>query len=137
LKAQVFEYQGEGIECVYNNGHWVMCIKNWKPNNDIREIKYLEVHHETDEQFVLVHGKAVLLTASRQDDAFQIDLTLMEPGKVYNVPKETWFNTITEKDTKLIYVQDAGTTEKNSMYCDMTEKELETVRESAAILLHK
>lgn len=84
-----------------------------------------------------MHGKAVLLTASRQDDAFQIDLTLMEPGKVYNVPKETWFNTITEKDTKLIYVQDAGTTEKNSMYCDMTEKELETVRESAAILLHK
>lgn len=61
----------------------------------------------------------------------------MEPGKVYNVPQETWFNTITEKDTKLIYVQDAGTTEQNSTYCDMTAEELEMVRKEAAVLLHK
>ena len=114
MKAEVFEYQGEGIECVYNNGQWVVCIKNWKPNNDIGEIRYLEVHHETDEQFILVQGKAVLLTASRKNNEFQISLTLMEPGKVYNVPQE-----------------------QNSTYCDMTAEELEMVRKEAAVLLHK
>mgnify|MGYP000674164729 FL=1 len=40
-------------------------------------------------------------------------------------------NTITQKDTKLIYVQDAGTTTENSEYCDMTEVELSMVREKA------
>ena len=38
---------------------------------------------------------------------------------------------ITQKDTKLIYVQDAGTTTENSEYCDMTEVELGMVREKA------
>ena len=59
MKADVFEYEGEGIQCVYDNKKWVVCIKNWKPNNDIEKIQYLEVHHATDEQFILVQGKAV------------------------------------------------------------------------------
>ena len=75
MKADVFEYEGEGIQCVYDNKKWVVCIKNWKPNNDIEKIQYLEVHHATDEQFILVQGKAVLLTASRENDAFKIDHT--------------------------------------------------------------
>ena len=38
MKADVFEYEGEGIQCVYDNKKWVVCIKNWKPNNDIEKI---------------------------------------------------------------------------------------------------
>ena len=97
----------------------------------IEKIQYLEEHHATDEQFILVQGKAVLLTASRENDAFKIDVIPMEPNKVYNVLQGTWFNTITQKDTKLKYVQDAGTTTENSEYCDMTEVELSMVREKA------
>ena len=129
--AECFVHEGEGIQCVFDNKKWVVCIKNWKPNNDISEIRYLEVHHETDEQFVLLAGKAVLLAASRENDAFDIDVIGMEPGKVYNVPQGTWFNTITQKDTKLVYVQDAGTTAENSTYCDMTDAELADVRARA------
>lgn len=132
MNADIFSYEGEGIQCVYDNRNWVMCIKNWKPNNDIDQIQYLEVHHATDEQFVLLKGKAVLLAASRENDVFRIDVIPMEPCKVYNIPRETWFNTITQKDTKLVYVQDAGTTAENSEYCDMTEAELQEVRRIAA-----
>lgn len=132
MKAESFSFEGEGIRCVYDNSRWVLCIKNWKPNNDIEDIHYLEVHHSTDEQFVLLKGKAVLLAASRENNAFQIDVIPMEPYKIYNIPRETWFNTITQKDTKLVYIQDAGTTADNSDYCDMTEKELNKVKERAS-----
>lgn len=135
MNADIFCFEGEGIQCVYDNSSWVMCIKNWKPNNDIENIRYLEVHHATDEQFVLLKGKAVLLAAARANDGFQIDVIPMEPYKVYNIPQGTRFNTITQKDTKLVYVQDAGTTAENSEYCDMTEKELNEVREKAAACL--
>lgn len=27
MKADVFEYEGEGIQCVYDNKKWVVCIK--------------------------------------------------------------------------------------------------------------
>ncbi len=75
-------------------------LKNWKPDNDINGIKHLEIHHSTDEQFILVHGKAILITAEKKENGFSIDLTLMEQGKVYNVPAECWFYSITQKDTK-------------------------------------
>lgn len=131
MYAETFSYLGEGIQCVFDNKKWVVCIKNWKPNNDVDQIQYLEVHHETDEQFILVEGKALLLAAKRHEDHFDIQVIPMERGKVYNVPQETWFNTITQKDTKLIYVQDAGTTEHNSEYQNMTPEELEQVRTAA------
>lgn len=135
MNADIFSYEGEGIQCVYDNGNWVMCIKNWKPNNDIENIRYLEVHHATDEQFVLLKGKAILLAATRENEQFRIDVIPMEPMKVYNIPQGTWFNTITQKDTKLVYVQDAGTTAENSEYCDMTPEELAEVKKKAAEML--
>lgn len=44
-------------------------------------------------------------------------------------------NTITQKDTKLVYVQDAATTAENSEYCDMTQEELNEVKEKASACL--
>lgn len=135
MYAEIFSHEAEGIQCVFDNKKWVVCIKNWKPNNDIDQIQRLEIHHETDEQFILVEGKALLLVAGRSENGFDIQVVPMERGKVYNVPQETWFNTITQKDTKLVYVQDAGTTTENSEYQDMTAEELEQVRQTARKLL--
>lgn len=135
MNAEILSYGGEGIQGVYENGNWVMCIKNWKPNNDITNIQYLEVHHATDEQFVLLKGKAVLLAAAREGERFQIDVIEMKPLQIYNVPQGIWFNTITQKDTKLVYVQDAGTTAANSEYCDMQPDELAEIQKKAAELL--
>lgn len=131
MDTYVFEFEGEGIECVYDNGKWVACIKNWKPNNDIESIERLEVHHESDEQFILVKGKAILLLAESKDSFDDTKLIPMEIGKIYNVPKENWFNTITEKNTKLMYVQDAGTTDKNSEYCYFTEEQKNRIYKEA------
>lgn len=135
MYAEIYSHEAEGIQCVFDNQKWVVCIKNWKPNNDIDQIQYLEIHHATDEQFILVEGKALLLAASRGEQGFCIQVIPMERGKVYNVPQDTWFNTITQKDTKLVYIQDAGTTGENSEYQDMTEEELEYVRQTARELL--
>lgn len=135
MYAEIYSHEAEGIQCVFDNKKWVVCIKNWKPNNDAAQIEYLEIHHETDEQFILVEGKALLLAASRSARGFDIQVIPMERGKVYNVPQETWFNTITRRDTKLVYVQDAGTTGDNSEYQNMTAEELEYVRQRAGELL--
>ena len=135
MYADIYSHEAEGIQCVFDNKKWVVCIKNWKPNNDVDQIQYLEIHHATDEQFILVKGKALLLVASRDEKGFDIQVIPMEQGKVYHVPQDNWFNTITQKDTKLVYVQDAGTTGENSEYQDMTAEELESVRRTAKGLL--
>jgi hypothetical protein len=137
-KAEIFANNDEGIKCVYKNAAWLVSIKNWKPDNDIDGIHHLEVHHETDEQFILSAGKAILITANREDDKFSgVELLGMEPGKVYNVPKETWFYTITRKDTKMMYVQAADTSMENSDFIELSAEEVAYIKETAQKILAK
>ena len=53
MRPDQYENNAEGILCVYKNPKWLVCIKNWKPDNDIAGIAHLEIHHSTDEQFIL------------------------------------------------------------------------------------
>ena len=78
IKPTSYRYDGEGIECAYRNEKWVVCIKNWKPNNDIDGLEHLEIHHTTDEQFILISGKCIIITADRIDGKFNIELTPVE-----------------------------------------------------------
>lgn len=132
MKPDVYENNGEGILCVYKNEKWLVSIKNWKPDNDIDGIAHLEVHHTTDEQFILAAGKAILITARREKDRFtDIALTPMEQGKVYNVPMECWFYSITQKDTKMMYVQDSNCSMENSDFADLTAEQIAGIQAQA------
>lgn len=131
-RPDMYENNGEGILCVYKNEKWLVSIKNWKPDNDITGIAHLEVHHSTDEQFILSTGKAILITAERENDAFKdICLTPMELGKVYNVPAECWFYSITQKDTKMMYVQDSNCSMENSDFADLTAEDVAYIQATA------
>lgn len=131
MKPDIYENNGEGILCVYKNEKWLVSIKNWKPDNDIDGIAHLEIHHSTDEQFILAAGKAILITAEKADDGFKMDLTLMEQGKVYNVPAECWFYSITQRDTKMMYVQDSNCSMENSDFCDLSMDEIAYIQTNA------
>lgn len=106
-----YKNNNEGILCVYKNEKWLVSIKNWKPDNDIEGIVHLEVHHSTDEQFTLAAGKAILITA------------------------ECWFYSITQKDTKMMYVQDSNCSMENSDFCDLSKEEIEYIQTKARKLL--
>lgn len=136
VRPAAYENNAEGILCVYKNEKWLVSIKNWKPDNDIAGIAHLEIHHSTDEQFILSAGKAILITAERENGAFRdIALTLMEQGKVYNVPKEVWFYSITQKDTKMMYVQDANCSMENSDFADLAPEEIGYIQSKAKKML--
>lgn len=131
MKPDIYENNKEGILCVYKNEKWLVSIKNWKPDNDIEGIAHLEIHHSTDEQFILAAGKAILITAEREEDKFNIELTLMEQGKVYNVPKEVWFYSITQQNTKMMYVQDSDCSMENSDFMDLSSEEVGYIQDTA------
>ena len=138
MKPDMFENNKEGISCVYKNEKWLVCIKNWKPDNDINGIAHLEIHHSTDEQFILAAGKAILITAEREGDRFSnVELTLMEQGKVYNVSNEVWFYSITQKDTKVIYVQDSNCSMDNSDFADLSAEDIRDIQDRARRLFEQ
>ena len=76
-------------------------------------------------------GKSILITAVRVGDRFDIQLTLMEQGKVYNVPAECWFYSVTRKDTKMMYVQDSNCSMENSDFLDLSPAEIAYIQEKA------
>lgn len=127
-KIEEFAFEGEGLTRVFENPKWIVGIKNWKPANDITGIDCLERHNETDELFVLLAGHCTLLYANEEKGGLTIQAVNMEPMKVYNIPATLWHNTVTQKDTKLILVEDSNTGMSNSDVLPLDSAQLDSVK---------
>ena len=106
---EVFEHTGEGISEVYDYGKWLLSIKNWREANSVEKIARLEIHYTTDQQFMLISGKACLLLAPEgMDDT-------------------TWFNNVLSKDCKLMYCESSDAVD-NSEYRPMSVQQIKQVK---------
>ncbi len=123
-----YEFSGEGMARVYENSMWTVGIKNWKKANDITNINALERHNETDELFILLEGKCILVYANEINGELKIEKKYMEPMYVYNIPKTLWHNTITEKNTKLILIENSSTSMENSDILELNDEQIGLIR---------
>ena len=128
MKIQSFEMNCEGMQRVYENEKWTVGIKNWKPANDITGLNCLERHNKTDELFVLLSGRCTLISAEEVGGELKMEALEMEPFKVYNIPQSLWHNTVTQKDTKMILIEDVSTGMENSDILDLTPAQIETLK---------
>lgn len=123
-----YEFTGEGMQRVFENEKWTVGIKNWKPANDVTGIDCLERHNLTDELFVLIEGACTLVYANETDKGLEFGAVKMEKDKVYNIPATLWHNTITQKDTKMILIEDSSTSMDNSDILNLDEAQIAAVR---------
>lgn len=128
MEIKKLEFEGEGLTRVFENEKWMVGIKNWKPANDIANTNCLERHNETDELFVLLAGKCVLLFANEENGELKIDAVNMEPKRVYDIPRSLWHNTVTAKDTKLVLIEDSATGAANSDVLNLTDAQIAQVK---------
>lgn len=128
MKILSYTYDGEGLKRVYENEKWTVAIKNYKSANDISNFDNLERHNKTDEFFILLQGKCTLVFANEENGKLVFEKEVMKPNTVYNIPQSLWHNTITEKDTKMILVEDVSTSMDNSDIRKMTEEEIDIVK---------
>lgn len=129
MEIASYEFTGEGMRRIYENEKWTVGIKNWKPANDITGLDMLERHNETDELFVLLSGSCTLISAEETENGWAFDRVEMQPGRVYNIPRTLWHNTITQKDTKMILIEDSNTGESNSDFHRLTAEDLKAIRQ--------
>ena len=123
-----YTFEGEGMQRVFENEKWTVGIKNWKPANDITGIDCLERHNKTDELFVLIAGSCTLIYANETETGLDIGTVKMEPNKVYNIPATLWHNTITQKDTKMILIEDSNTSMANSDIYSLSAEQIEVIK---------
>lgn len=128
MKIAEYTFAGEGMNRVFENEKWTVGIKNWKPANDVSGINCLERHNETDELFVLTEGSCTLIYANESDGKLVFDSVKMEKNKVYNIPATLWHNTVTNRDTKMILIEDSNTSMENSDILELDALQIKVLR---------
>lgn len=107
---------------------WQVAQLNYMPEQDIDNITRLDVHHETDEVFILLQGHAVLIAAAVKGKEVTFEMELLEPNKTYNIPKGLWHNIAMTEECQLIIVEKSNTHVSDFEHHDLTEEEYKEMR---------
>ena len=107
-ELEVFTYDGSGYNPTMHFDSWRVAFLNYAERFD--RIEKLERHLLTDEVFVLLSGKAVLLLGEKAQ------AVNMETGKIYNVKKGAWHAIKVTPDAKILIVENHNTGLENTQY---------------------
>lgn len=88
---------------------WQVAQLNYMPEQDIENINRMDIHHLTDEVFILLKGNAVLISATIDAGAATFELILMKPNITYNIPQGTWHNIAMTEGCETIIVEKSNT----------------------------
>jgi mannose-6-phosphate isomerase-like protein (cupin superfamily) len=120
---EIRTWDGIGFQPLVASHDWLVSILNWEPIFDLDKFGEVERHNNTDEVFVLTHGRAMLFTSNDHE----LRIEEMIPGAVYNVLKGTWHNLLATRDASWIIVENQGTDNSNSEFRQLTESEKEQI----------
>ena len=123
-QVQVLNWTGQGFRPLVEYGGWTVALMNWEQRFDPSGVGDIERHTETDEVFVLTHGKSVLFIAT-EDGIRAFD---MVPGLIYNVTKGTWHSVIGTNETTWLIVESTNTTSQNTNHRSLTEEEIAALK---------
>ncbi len=88
---------------------WQVAQLNYMPEQKIGNIVKLDIHHLTDEVFILLNGKAVLIGAEINGNDVNFEVELMKPNITYNIPVGTWHNIAMSTDCEIIIIEKSDT----------------------------
>lgn len=137
MKIESFEFAGEGMGRVYENGKWTVVIRNHKQPEDRADVDVLERCNETDRLFTLITGTCTLVYADIEKETMEFVPVPMEIGKVYNIPRGLWHNALTVPGTKLLLIENSSTGISNSVKRCFKYKEVEEIRRLIPKLAHQ
>lgn len=119
---EIREYQGEGFQpLIFFNG-WRVAVLNYIDEIRPERNNKMERHLETDEVFVLVRGRGILLIGGNGPEVDGVYPQTMEAGKIYNVRRNTWHTVLLSRDASVVLVEEGDTGEQNSEYQALSEE---------------
>ena len=111
---EVTEYTGEGYRPLIDYGQWRVAILRYIDELRPENISQMQRHAETDEVFVLLHGRCILFLGDGDESVVSIHAQDMEPLKLYNVKQGAWHTHTLSDDATVLIVENQNTTAHNS-----------------------
>ena len=112
----------EGFEPIFHTPNFKCAFITLSPQYAFGKVKEMKRHNDSDEVFVLLSGKAVLLT--REENSTEYTKTVLEYQTAYNVQQGTWHYLAVSEDA-LVFVAESGTMKRE--YTESINLELEDI----------
>ncbi|MBU1054010.1 MAG: hypothetical protein KKC46_09295 [Proteobacteria bacterium] len=123
----ICDYTKEGYSPVVDYGEWRVAILNFSDDLLPQNLVAMQRHDETDEVFVLLRGRCILIVGSGSKTITDLHAEDMQSFKIYNVKKSTWHTHTLSKDAMVLIVENRETTFDNSPFCPLTLEQRHTI----------
>ena len=117
---EVRVHEGPSYKPLIDFRSWRVALMNFTPELIPERIDRMQKHTGTDEVFVLLAGRCILLLGEGEDAVTRIHAVNMEPNKLYNVKRNTWHSHTFSKDARVLIVENADTNDSNSPFAGLT-----------------
>jgi len=125
---ETYSINEEGYHPFLIREGWQVAKLNYLEELHINNIIKIEAHRETDEVFVLLKGKALLILAELQENNPIFEITLMKPAVTYNVPKNRWHNIAMEKGSEVLIIEKSNTHLNDVEYIFLNNSQITNLR---------
>ena len=132
---EVYKHETEGYNPSLISDGWQAAFLNYADAEKLESIVKLDIHYLTDEVFVLLEGSSVLIAADIQNDVITYDLIDMQPGIIYNIPKNTWHKIAMQPGSKVCIVEKDNTHLGDFEFYDLSEKQKVELQQAVNQLL--
>ncbi len=113
---EIREYSGDGYKPLIDFGEWRVAILRYLDDIQPDRINSMERHTETDEVFVLLHGRGMLIMGGNGAQVDGVYPQVMESGKLYNIKRNAWHTVMLSRDASVLLVENRDTGRHNSEY---------------------
>lgn len=118
---ETYSHKEKGYNPLLIRKGWQIAQLNYIPEQGIDSIIKIDVHPNTDEALVLLTGTAVLIAAKRLAHEIAYEISLMEQGVVYNIPRGTWHNIAMKENTQVLIIENDNTHQNDFGYYYLDE----------------
>lgn len=126
---EVRDYDGIGYQPIIDYGAWRVAILRYHPELEPDAIHAMQRHDETDEVFVLLHGRFILFIGQGGDEIGAIHAVDLQPLKAYNVKKGAWHTHTLSHDATVLIVENRDTGDANSPTLSLSPTQRATIQE--------
>lgn len=126
---EVLEYRGAGYRPLVDFESWRVAVLRKCPGMDPASTTRVERHTETDEVFVLLLGRAMLIIAGDDSSAGSMVGLTMQKGKIYNVKRNTWHAALLSRGGSILIIENRNTGETNTEFCLLTAAQRQAILE--------
>ena len=123
---EIYRHSGPGYEPVLIKQDWQAAYLSEVPGHRLDDLTNMERHNETDEAFIALGGKCILITAEYSDRPV-FSARKLEKGIIYNIPAGVWHNIAMDNEARMLIVEKAWTHMHDVEYRNLTEDERRTV----------